>query len=199
MRCTASAAAALRCGSSRCKALKHGGQRRRAWDRWTVEVWSVHMWWWRCQWCAGMLIAVMKIWYSSCPDFERPSVVWHQTDIFFNTLVLFETEWSWQCPMRKIQLSVRIYLSWTSNQIVFIVLLLLSNQQRVKLSRIVKNWVSNKVQWKLNGRSNQITPERIGIERGAQIVSRWVVQVIVLSEIFDSSMKEFVTGLSEII
>ncbi len=41
--------------------------------------------------------------------------------------------------------------------------------------------------------------ERIGIERGTQIVSRWVVEVIVLSENFDSSMKEFVTGLSEII
>ena len=51
--------------------------------------------------------------------------------------------------MRKIQLSVRIYLSWTSNQIVFIVLLLLSNQQRVKLSRIVKNWVSNKSSMKI--------------------------------------------------
>ncbi len=53
--------------------------------------------------------------------------------------------------MRKIQLSlsVRIYLSWTSNQIVFIVLLLLSNQQRVKLSRIVKNWVSIKSSMKI--------------------------------------------------
>jgi hypothetical protein len=28
-----------------------------------------------------------------------------------------------------------------------------------------------KIQWKLNGRRNQITPERIRIERGAQIVS----------------------------
>ena len=41
--------------------------------RWTAEVWSVHMWWWRCRWCAGMLIAVMKTWYSSCPVFKRPS------------------------------------------------------------------------------------------------------------------------------
>jgi hypothetical protein len=73
MRCTASNAAALCCGSSRCKALMHGDQLQQAWDRWTAEVWSVHMLWWRCIWCAGMLIAVMKTWYSSCPEFKRPS------------------------------------------------------------------------------------------------------------------------------
>jgi hypothetical protein len=50
---------------------------------------------------------------------------------------------------KKIQLSVRIYLSWTSNQIVFIILLLLSYQQRVKLSPIVKNWVSIKSSMKI--------------------------------------------------
>ena len=119
MRCTASAAAALHGGSSFCKAVKLGGQQRQAWGRCTAEIWSVHMWWWRCRWCAVMLIAVMKIRYSSCPEFKRQSVVWHQTDIFFNTLVLLKNEWSWQCQMREIQFSIRIFLSWTSNQIFF--------------------------------------------------------------------------------
>ena len=119
--------------------------------RCTAEVWSVHMWWWRCRWCAGMLIAVMKIWYSSnessCPEFKRPPVVWHQTDIFFNTLVLLKTERSWQYQMGEIQFSVRIFLSWTSNQIIFIVLF--SNNKGLNTVEMSKTEPAYKIQWKI--------------------------------------------------
>ena len=46
-----------------------------AWGRCTAEVWSVPML--MVRWNVD---AVMKIWYSSYPEFKRPSVVCHQTD-----------------------------------------------------------------------------------------------------------------------
>ncbi len=53
--------------------------------------------------------------------------------------------------------------------------------------------------WKLKLVAIHSLPVESRLKGEPKLFSQWVVQVIVLSEIFDSSMKEFVTGLSEII